>query len=311
MLISTTGQMFDYEIKREFPIKIRRVKILEPGPSLKSHWHEEMMIFFIEKGQAIVHCNSRSIPVGPQDVVIINSNDIHYLENCCDELIECYLIIDFSFLLSKQDDVCQTKYITPLLEKSIVFQNRISHDLEINRVITGLVEEYEQQSTGYELAVKSNLYRLLVLLLRSYTVPATEQRETKRQYNLSQQIRPILEYIDNHYTEKISLESLAQMAHLSRHHFCRLFKTLTGLPPIEYVNHLRIDSAAELLKGQELSVSEIAMAVGFNDSNYFSRLFKKYKNHSPICFQHKYSSEASYDTSSSGKTNSSNVGRLQ
>lgn len=285
MIITQNGQMIDHEIKREFPIKIKRTENCDPGPVLKSHWHEEFMMFYIQEGQAVVHCNSRPISAGPKDFIVINCNDIHYLENRCSRLVEYHLIIDFSFLLGRPKDICQIKYIAPLLKNAIRFQNKITDDPELIQEFLALAREYQQQDTGYELSIKASLYRILTLLMRRYTIPVNQERESKRHYSLVKQLRPVLEYIDQHYEQKLTLERLANMAHMSRHHFGRLFKSITGLPPIEYVNHLRINTAAQLLTEQQLTIGETALAVGFSDSNYFSRLFKKYKKQSPTGVQ--------------------------
>ncbi len=285
MIIASNGQLIDQNIKKEFPIKIRRTEYYEPGPILKKHWHEEFMIFYIEKGSAVIHCNFQPIPVEAGDLVIINSNDIHYVENCCDHLVETYIIIDFAFLLSHKEDLCQTKYIAPLLQNRIRFQNKITNDDELTRQVLDLIREYQQKLQGYELLIKAGLYSILGLLLRRHTVPVTHKVESRRHH----QLRPVLKYVDEHYDQKITLEGLATMANMSRHHLCRLFKNITGMPPIEYVNHLRINAAMKLLQHQ-LPVSEVALIVGFNDSNYFSRLFKKYKNVSPQVYKKKHAS---------------------
>lgn len=281
MLITSNGQMINQGIKSEFPIKIRRVEYHDTGPILKSHWHKELMIFYIEKGNAVVHCNSQSHPVSQGDLVIINSNDIHYVENKCSHLIEHYIMIDFAFLFSSRQDVCQTKYITPMQKNHIRFQTQIQNDDELRQQVLDLFREYQQQGQGYELLIKSILYRIFVLLLRRHTVPPADEWATKRQ----DQLRPVLQYVDEHYDQKITLRGLAAMALMSRHHFCRLFKKATGIPPIEYVNRLRMNTAMTLLQQNHLPINEIAQAVGINDSNYFSRLFRKYKNTSPTNIQ--------------------------
>ncbi|MBU2700735.1 AraC-like DNA-binding protein [Sporomusaceae bacterium BoRhaA] len=287
MIITNNGHMIDQDIQSDFPVKIRRAQYHEQGPILKSHWHEEFMIFYIKQGQAIIYCNSKSIPVGAGDLIVINSNDIHYMENLCSELIEYYyIIINFAFLLSKQEDLCQTKYINPLIQQRIRFENQIKNDNELLHQVEELIDEYQQQNQGYELLIKADLYHIIVLLMRRHIMPIAEE-ENKRQYNILHQLRPVLEYIDQHYTQKLTLAEISTMANMSRHHFCRLFKSITGKPPIDYINHLRINAAIELLKEGHLNISEIAMTVGFNDSNYFSRLFKKYKNCSPTSIQKK------------------------
>lgn len=277
MIIASNGQMIQQEIRNDFPLKIRRAEYFEPGPVLKSHWHQETMFLIVEKGTAIVHCNSQPFPVSPGDLIIIHSNDIHYVENHCHHLIEYYIMFDTAFLRSSRGDSCQTGYITPFEENRIRFQTHIKNDPELAEKVLAIFHEYENKRPAFELAIKSHLYAMFVLLFRNYRLPSAATPESSRHH----QLRLVLQYVDNNYNQKITLEELAQMAHMSRHHFCRLFKALTGMPPIEYVNHLRINTAIKLLQQNRLSVSEAAQAVGFSDSNYFSRLFKKYKHVSP------------------------------
>ncbi|SEP46260.1 AraC family transcriptional regulator [Propionispora vibrioides] len=284
MIITDSGQMIDQDIKSNFPIKIRRTEYREHGAFLKKHWHEEFMIFYIEKGTAIIHCNSQPIPVKAGDLVVINPTDIHYLESCCNHLIESYIIIDLSFLLSYKEDVCQTKYITPLLENHIYFQNKIENDEDLVRQVTNLIGEYEQKKFGYELMIKAEAYHILVSLLRRHTVRVTNEVKNRQQH----QLRLLLEYIDNHYQQKITLKELAAMANVTPHHLCRLFKSIIGMPPIEYINQLRINEAKRFLQQHHLKVGEVAQLVGFSDSNYFSRIFKKYNHISPTNMQKDY-----------------------
>jgi len=119
------------------------------------------------------------------------------------------------------------------------------------------------------------------LLLRYYSKQTISETEKKRQRKILDCLSPVLEYMDHHYTEKLSLEKLSSMANISSYYFCRMFKNLTGKSPTEYITHLRLNKAATLLQENKLNITEVALSVGFNDSNYFSRQFKKYKKIAP------------------------------
>jgi len=134
---------------------------------------------------------------------------------------------------------------------------------------------------GYELAVKAYIYRILVLLLRFYGEQTISETEKDRQRRTVDRLTPVLDYIDKHYAQKLSLGQLSSIANMSPHYLCRLFKSLTGKSPTDYINHLRVNKAAILLQESTLNITEVAMSVGFNDSNYFSRQFKKYKQVAP------------------------------
>lgn len=277
MIIASNGQLIHQNLKSNFPVEMGHKEYYEPGPILKKHWHEEIMIFYIEKGNAIIHCNSQSIPVHSGDLVVTNYNDVHYQENCCTHLVESYIMFNLTFLLNSKDDVCQTKYIRPLLQNHLRFQNKIENDSELVEQLMILINEYERKEPGYELLIKAGLYHVLAMLFRSYAIPVTDKIKNRPQY----QLQSVIKYVDEHYDQKITLQDLAAMANISPPHLCRLFKSITGMPPIAYINYLRINAAEKLLQESHLSVNEVALYVGFNDSNYFSRLFKKYKNITP------------------------------
>jgi AraC family transcriptional regulator len=88
-------------------------------------------------------------------------------------------------------------------------------------------------------------------------------------------LRVAIEYIEDHLDSEIALEDLAAAVHLSAYHFARLFKASTGLPPHQYVIARRIERAKQLLRGDDLSLAQVAARVGFWDQGHFTRHFKR------------------------------------
>lgn len=271
----------DHSIDRDFPVDIHRSEHQHIGPIIECHWHENFEIMYFEQGEALIYCNSHPIRVSPGELIIINSNDLHYGESLSPQLV--YYVVEFnlSFIHSNQIDLCQTKYLTPLVQNRILFRNQIDRNDELLEEVRRLIDEYYRQELGYELAVKAYIYRILVLLLRCYGEQTISEIEKDRQRKTLTRLSPVLEYMDSCYTEPLTLRHLSVMANMSPHYFCRLFKSLTGKAPTEYITHLRLNKAVSLLRENELNITEIALAVGFSDSNYFSRIFKKYKHVSP------------------------------
>ena len=85
--------------------------------------------------------------------------------------------------------------------------------------------------------------------------------------------------------ESSDLESSAKQAGYSKFHFCRLFKKATGVSPWTYAVSLKLDKAKELLMNSDVSVKEVALTVGINDPNYFTRIFAKYAGMSPVKYR--------------------------
>jgi AraC family transcriptional regulator, transcriptional activator for feuABC-ybbA operon len=99
-----------------------------------------------------------------------------------------------------------------------------------------------------------------------------------------QAIEETINYISHHYFQAISLTDLANLAGLSKSHYSRLFKKYIGYSPIDYLTHLRMDRAKELLVHSDIRIKEVSQQVGYEDELYFSRIFKKIVGVSPTQF---------------------------
>ena len=98
-------------------------------------------------------------------------------------------------------------------------------------------------------------------------------------------ISAAVEYVNDHYTEEISVTELADICYLSEAHLFRLFKSELGMSPIDYKNSLRIKKAESLLCDPECSIAEIGEMLGFENACYFSRIFKAKTGLSPMSFR--------------------------
>ncbi|MCR3761772.1 AraC family transcriptional regulator [Clostridium felsineum] len=253
----------------------------ELGSTLYNHWHEHLQFFYYTSGTAILNCNHKEIKVVTDDLIIVNSNELHDCINTCTNLSYYVIRVDLSFLFSNQTDCCQAKFLTPLAENLILFKNLIRTDTTANNYIKEIIKEYFEKNLGYELYIKGLFYELIVYLMRNYIEKILTKKQFDMRVNNLTRFSKTIKYIEDNYCSKIDLNTLAKITNMSTYHFCRSFKALTGNSPINYINRLKINKALSLLRKGELNVTEVALNCGFNDINYFSRLFKKYNNISP------------------------------
>ncbi|MED4585448.1 bifunctional transcriptional activator/DNA repair enzyme AdaA [Brevibacillus choshinensis] len=94
-------------------------------------------------------------------------------------------------------------------------------------------------------------------------------------------VEQITQYIDEHFRERLTLESLAEECHGSPYHLHRTFKRIKGVTPVEYVQQTRIQAAQEMLVHTDHSIAEIASSVGMQNTPYFMTLFKKMTGRTP------------------------------
>lgn len=96
------------------------------------------------------------------------------------------------------------------------------------------------------------------------------------------------EYIETNFSQKISVEQLAEMFALSRRNFIRRFKKATSNTPIEYIQRVKIEAAKKSLESTQQNVNEVMYAIGYSDSKAFRNVFKKYTGFSPVEYRNKY-----------------------
>lgn len=139
-----------------------------------------------------------------------------------------------------------------------------------------LFDLVSMDSEDYDLSVLGALFQLLGSIY-------TQHHYTENHKISTNEIRfkPLLQYIENHYMQPITLKEMAQVSCMSISHFSAMFRDFFSESPMDYLNSYRIERACLLLNNSNYSVTEIAHLCGFNDSAYFSKVFKKHKHLTP------------------------------
>lgn len=149
--------------------------------------------------------------------------------------------------------------------------------------MTEAYEEYISKDVCYKLPVRAYVYLLNSAILRYY---AGQRNELDRMiYHNVIRLRPVIEYIAEHYAEKIYIETLADMISVSPDYFTKMFKDSIGTTPIDYINGIRVNHSLRLLTMTDTPINEIAEIVGFSNPNYFHKIFKAYMTTSPLAYR--------------------------
>ena len=139
---------------------------------------------------------------------------------------------------------------------------------------------YENLSKDYSFENMINANFCLYQLIATFLYPQKHISVTSSSME-SSMIEKTVEYMKNNIEKKIEVEDLASLNHLSASHFSKLFRTSTGMSPIDYFIHLKMQRACHLLYTTNLQIKQIAVLLGYEDVYYFSRLFKRNMNASP------------------------------
>ena len=142
-------------------------------------------------------------------------------------------------------------------------------------LIRTMSQEYDSKHEARESMLRS-CFTVLAVTLSRLNDPSSE--DAKRHIT---NIANTANYIERHYTERLTIEELAEMSHYSSRHFARVFKETYSTTPQKYIVSLRLKHACTLLRETELSIEDAALQSGFGDGNYFSRIFRASMGMSP------------------------------
>lgn len=101
-------------------------------------------------------------------------------------------------------------------------------------------------------------------------------------------------YIENNFEEKLNIESISKMVHISGRSFLRRFKKATSNTPIEYIQRVKVEAAKKRLESSALNILEVMYGVGYNDEKAFRNTFRKYTGLSPLDYRNKYNREMAF-----------------
>lgn len=274
-----------------FPFHIYHVDA-HPGKQniLPFHWHEETEMILIRSGEGVFTVNQSDFAVEAGDCILINSGDLHgansdHTEGCSYTAV----VFKLSWLSSLHPDICQEQILNPLLRGEIRFPHHLSQqrqqDVHIIRIIADLISDYMEKEDGNPLQVKGRLWMLLASLQSRLISKESEEQTNAPNQRKWKNLMRVLAHIDQNYQAPLSLDELASIGAMSPSHLCRLFKELTGMRPVEYIQLLRVNSAALMLQHNDCKIVEAALENGFHHLSYFSKQFKKYKGVSPSAFK--------------------------
>lgn len=149
----------------------------------------------------------------------------------------------------------------------------------VSSLIAAMIREYEEKVHGYQTMLASRFMELVVYLSRQY------DNQEKGVDSSLMHLANAISYIEDHYSEQITLEEIAAKSDISIRHLNRIFRAYYQTTPIAYIQRLRLEQACTQLKQTNRSITEISYLCGFNDSNYLTRQFKKTYGMSPKAFR--------------------------
>ncbi|NLV37243.1 MAG: AraC family transcriptional regulator [Clostridiaceae bacterium] len=237
-----------------------------------AHLHNHIELVYMIDGRVKVLVDSLEYVASTGDAIIVFPNQIHQYQKIGRE--NCFLSIFPRDLCPEFQNIFKYKLpISPVIKNA-------SDNKRILPLIDSIVETHKKKPAYYDNLIKGYFLSLLGELFQEVQFKETKSSD-------GDTIKAVLNFCSENYTQNIKLETIAQALHISRSYISHLFCEKLHMGFSEYVGTLRISDACKLLASQDMSITEVSYAVGFNSTRSFNRLFLKYTGMTPREYRRK------------------------
>ncbi|MDY3032219.1 MAG: AraC family transcriptional regulator [Clostridia bacterium] len=273
----------------EVQSKIGTASLCEP------HYHTYIEMLYVIEGTFTAWLDSGHHAIGAGDFVVVCSNEVHTMHSA-GKGRNSYIVLRFdpAIIYGSASSAFDAKYVMPFLlsNKGLkkLFRHSELYGTEIPQLFGEIIKERQNGEYGSELAVKIDVCRIYLWLLRFWHGSGAEvQSHNVSEAGHLKSIQLVLEYISEHFCEDISAADMASAANMSYSYFSRIFKSVMNKSFNEYLNIVRITEAERLLISSDMSITDISAAAGFASSSYFIKIFEKHKGISPGRYRKSFS----------------------
>lgn len=246
------------------------------------HLHNEFEIFCLLQGGKIFYVNDSTFELGVGDIIFINRRVPH---KTLTPVGSRGILLQFKTDLNNNDGDFD-KYLTYFADKDkngvVLFKAGTPVNLQLSQCIHKISSENINMERGYDIFIKAYVYEVSACLYRQEIITAPKDMVST---NSLSKLIPVLDYINNHYAEQITLGEMSRLLNIDKSHLCRIFKNTVKTSLMNYVNFVRIYHAEVLLSTTDKNISEISYETGFCSVSYFIEIFRKFNFCTPARYR--------------------------
>lgn len=283
-ITSTTKTISEILYQNDMPLlKMWNVDITSGVRPFTKHSHTRFEITLVNNGYGEYTTENEVYPIKTGDIFVFSSNETHSITKVSgDGLSITNLHFEPRYLIDNRYSDTSDDFINFCFSHSPDFKNRIpcndADKLRNNYLM--IKQELTEQNSNYEMAVRANLDLILIELLRNHKYKTDSMPINQ---NSIFNMLSVYNYIDEHISDELTLHNLSNIANLSPNYFSHIFKKLNGISLWDYITAKRIEKAIKLItdRNSNLTILEIALQCGFNNTVNFNKAFKKQKGITP------------------------------
>ncbi|HEY8960027.1 AraC family transcriptional regulator [Chitinophaga sp.] len=251
----------------------------------------DFVITSMMRGKKIMHLFDKpSFEYRPGETVILPANEtiiIDFPEATIDNPTQCIAFsVDEGYIrstLQYLNEYYNNEYTDQNNWRLQFNRNHFNNDTDLTELINKLVRICSSTDLSRDIYADLGMKELLIRILQNQHLQLIADEKDTNSNN--SRLHFVLHYINEHLTENISVDTLCRKAYLSRNIFFKWFKDQFGITPLQYINRERLKLAKQLLADKNNSVGQVSALCGFNDTNYFIRLFRNAEGITPGTYQ--------------------------
>ena len=233
------------------------------------HWHNGLEILYLLEGSEDCYLGEEEcIRMKKGDFLVINSRVVHSVQ-CPRQCREILIQIPYPMMKRFIPQIDGLEFVC---EKITGKKQRMDTFL-VESALSTLAELHPFQSPEETLEFYSQIYHLLAVLVKDFSVSVTSDKmEISEKY--MERLGMITSYVKEHYMEEISLQEIARLVSLNPDYFTRFFKKYMGMTFLDYVNSVRMEHVVRDLQRTDLSVQKLLEIHGFTNYKLFMKMYK-------------------------------------
>ncbi len=269
----------------DFPLDVRYL-VLRREADIRMNIHDYFELLFLCSGEVVYQVGNRKCPMRQGDLFVMSGTLPHRMTQYGHAELRAVVLYFLPELIRAHDPTGDdVEYLMPFLVQDNGFPHiikaRSSVPSEVFHLIEKLHKELPAATERSRLTARTYLKMILVLLGNHYAKYAGSERVfSHRQRNLDR-LRPLFSHIENWYPEPITVDDAAAAVNMSKSHFMRFFKQVTGQPFVSHLNQFRVVKAQKLIATTDLSIADVGQEVGFCNQSYFGLVFRRLTGMSP------------------------------
>lgn len=255
------------------------------------HYHDFFELYYFLGDQMSYFIDNKNYRVKTHDMILINKFTYHRTsyenKDTKDNKDRILVAFDDNILDLINDETLKGKIIKLFMRKKVSYSDSFNKYL-LNTFTNRILPAYYESSSPVRL-LKSKLIFMELLLSVLEEVDETLLLEDIPFENpQGKRISEIINYINTNYHNDITLDLLCKTFYINKYYLCHIFKEITGISIIDFINKKRLVEAEKLLRYSKYNITEIAGIVGFNSVNYFISLYKKEYHDTPKVFRRQF-----------------------